>query len=354
MSGDRYKPRGRVGMFDKEYNLRKLKKLCDPLERLAKVIDFEMFREELESNMLNAERKNNSGCKPYDIVMMLKIIMIKRFYNLSDEQAEFQINDRASFKEFLGLSSGDGVPDARTIWLFQDKLIKRGIDEKLFDKFHKYLDSIGILVNLGKVVDVTIVEVPCQRNRREENEKIKLGEGEELWKEELCKKRQKDIEARWTVKRGKRSFGYKNHIKIDGSSKLIDTYEVTSAEVLDSQGIERLLREEDKGQEIYADSAYIGQGIEELLKERGIISQIIERRYRGKQLTEEQKGSNRRKSKIRCRVEHVFGFVKNSMKGFYIRSIGYQRVKGVIGLTNLVYNICRYEQIVRLNLLQAK
>ena len=182
------------------------------------------------------------------------------------------------------------MPDARTIWLFQDKMIKRGIEEKLFDKFHKYLDSIGIIVNVGKVVDVTIVEVPCQMNRREENEKIKLGEGEELWKEEPEKKRQKDIDVLWTIKRWKRSFGYKDHIKIDERSKLIDRYEVTSAEVHDSQGIEMLLREEDKGQEIYADSAYIGQGIGEMLKERGIISQIIERRYRGKQLTEEQKG----------------------------------------------------------------
>ena len=235
-----------------------------------------------------------------------------------------------SFQEFIGLSSGDAVPDARTIWLFQDKLIMRGIEEKIFDKIHKYLDSIGIIVNVGKVVDVTIVEVPCQRNRREENEKIKLGEGAELWKDEPEKKRQKDIEAQWTVK------------------------EVTSAELHDSQGVEKLVREEDKGQELYADSAYIGQRVEEVLKEKGIISQIIERRYKGKQLTEEQRESNKKKSKIRCRVEHVFGFVKNSMKGFYIRSKGYQRVKGVIGLINLAYNICRCEQIVRLKLLPVK
>ena len=102
------------------------------------------------------------------------------------------------------------------------------------------------------------------------------------------------------------------------------------------------------------DSAYIGQRVEEVLKERGIIPQIIERRYRRKQLTDEQIEDNKKKSKIRCRVEHVFGFIKNSMKGFYIRSIGYQRVKGVIGLINLSYNICRCEQIVRLKLLEVK
>jgi hypothetical protein len=153
VSGHRYKPRGRVGFFDQERRSRKISKLGNPLERLDKVIDFEIFREELEINMLNANRKNNSGCKPYDI------------------------------------------------------------EEKLFDKFHDYLDSIGILVNVGKVVDVTIVEVPCQRNRSEENEKIKSGGRAELWKEEPAKKRQKDRDARWTRKRGKRYFGYKDHVK---------------------------------------------------------------------------------------------------------------------------------------------
>ena len=79
------------------------------------MIDFEMFRPELEGNMLNHDKKSNAGCKPYDVVMMFKIILLKRFYNLSDEQAEYQITDRLSFKEFLGLSSGDRVPDARSI-----------------------------------------------------------------------------------------------------------------------------------------------------------------------------------------------------------------------------------------------
>ena len=115
MLGNRYKSRGRVGFFDQERRSRKISKLGNPLERLDKVINFEMFREELEINMLNLERKNNSGCKPYDIVMMFKIILLKRFYNISDEQAEFQINNALNFQEFLGISNRDEVPDARTV-----------------------------------------------------------------------------------------------------------------------------------------------------------------------------------------------------------------------------------------------
>ncbi|MDR2970611.1 MAG: IS5 family transposase [Bacteroidales bacterium] len=349
-----YKQSGKVGFFDKETTSLKMSKLGNTLEKLHKVIDFEMFRIDLEDNLLKIDKKSNAGCKPYDVVLMFKIILLKRFYNLSDEQAEYQINDRLSFKEFLGLSSGDRVPDARTIWLFQDNLIKQNLEEKLFEKFHNYLDNKGLFVNEGKIVDASFVEVPRQRNKKEENEEIKSGKGEKLWKDKPHKKCQKDIDARWTEKGGEKFYGYKDHTKIDTKSKLIDTYEVTSAEVHDSQALEKLVGASDKGQELHADSAYTGEPIDKMLKDREIIPQIIERAFRGKPLTEAQREQNHIKSKVRSRVEHVFGFVSNNMNDFYIQSIGFQRVKGVVGLINLVYNMCRYEQIVRLNLLPIK
>ena len=349
-----YKQRGHQGLFDKEETSTKLSKLGNPLEKLHNVIDFEMFRSLLESHMFNREKKTNAGNKPYDSVMMFKIILLKRFYNLSDEQAEYQINDRLSFREFLGLSSGDRVPDSRTIWLFQDNLLRQHLEEKLFALFHTCLDELGLFVNEGKIIDASFVEVPRQRNRREENEKIKQGEGSTLWADNPHKKCQKDIDARWTEKNGQKFYGYKDHAKIDAKSKLIDTYEVTSAEVHDSQPTEKLLRENDRGQELYADSAYIGEPIDAMLRGKEIIPQIIERAFKGKPLTEGQKENNHVKSKIRCLVEHVFGYVTNSMHDFYIQPVGFVRAKGVIGLINLLYNMCRYEQIVRLDLLPIK
>ena len=349
-----YKSRGSVGFFDREETSSKLSRLGNPLEKLHKVIDFEMFRSEIEKSMLNQHKKSSAGCKPFDVVMMFKIILLKRFYNLSDEQAEYQINDRLSFKEFLGLSSGDRVPDSRTIWLFQENLIQKHLEETLFEQFRSYLDKLGLFVNEGKIVDASFVEVPRQRNKKEENEKIKSGEGTDLWNDKPRKKCQKDIDARWTEKGGQKFFGYKDHTKIDEKGKLIDTYEVTSAEVHDSQPTKKLLRDQDSGQELYGDSAYIGEKTDKILKNRQIKPQIIERAYKGKPLTDEQKENNRIKSKVRSRVEHIYGFVTNSMNDFYIQSIGFQRARGVIGLINLVYNMCRYEQIVRLNLLPIK
>ena len=158
--------------------------------------------------------------------MMFKIILLKRFYfilrtkykyNLSDEQAEYQINDRLSFKEFLGLSSGDRVPDSRTIWLFQENLVKKNLEEKLFEQFRKYLDDLGLYVNEGKIIDASFVEVPRQRNtcalhevrsKKEENAEIKAGRGSDLWQDQPRKKCQKDVDARWTQKGFVQFYGY--------------------------------------------------------------------------------------------------------------------------------------------------
>ena len=354
MSKVRYIQRGKIGLFDQESSIDKLSKLGNPLEKLHHVIDFEMFRKDLEESMLNTNKKSAAGRKPYDVVMMFKIILLKRFYNLSDEQTEYQINDRLSFKEFLGLSSGDNVPDARSIWLFQDRMIQNNLEEKLFTKFNSYLDSQGLIVSSGKIVDASFVEVPRQRNNKEENAKIRKGEGDDLWNENPHKKRQKDTDARWTQKGGKRHYGYKNHIKMNERSKLIDKYVVTSAEVHDSQVLKDLIDSSDNGQELYADSAYIGKSIKELLEKNNITPQITNRAFRNNPLSEIEKESNRNKSKTRSRVEHVFGFIGNSMNKSQIKSIGFERAKGVVGLINLVYNMCRYEQIVRLNLLPIK
>ena len=233
-------------------------------------------------------------------------------------------------------------------------MIQKKLEETLFEQFRKFLDDLGLYVNEGKIVDASFVEVPRQRNKKEENAQINSGNGDQLWNEQPNKKSQKDIDARWTEKGGEKYYGYKDHVKIDTKSKLIDTYEVTSAKVHDSQPIENLLRNEDRGQTLHADSAYMGKPIDKMLKEKGITPQLIERAFKGKPLTDEQKANNSIKSQARCLCEHVFGYVTNSMHDFYIKSIGFIRSKGVIGLINLVYNMCRYEQIVRLELLEIK
>ena len=214
----KYKSIGNRGLLDEQENLSKLSDKCNPLDRISKVIDFEMFRDLLESNLLNVSKKSNAGSKPYDVVMMFKIIILQRYYGLGDQQIEYQILDRMSFKHFLGLESGDKVPDEKTVWLFRENLTKAGLAEELFDLFHSHLEQQGMILNEGKMIDASFTLAPRQRNTREENQIIKAGRGDELWKDHPHKKRHKDIDARWTKKNGETFYGYKDHVKADAKS----------------------------------------------------------------------------------------------------------------------------------------
>ena len=213
--------------------------------------------------------------------------------------------------------------------------------EELFARFNRMLEKKGIITHTGSVVDATFVDAPRQRNTREENRAIKEGEIPEEWLENTPeakhKRAQKDVDARWTIKNKELHYGYKNHTKIDVESKIVTVYDVTPASVHDSNVFEDLI--DDKDEVVYADSAYAH--LSTTLPE-GVTARICEKGSRGKPLTEAQKESNRIKSKTRCRIEHVFGFMTGSMHGLTIRSIGKKRADFNIGLTNLVYNLCRY------------
>lgn len=332
--------------FDEESRMEKISKIGDPLEMLNKVINWEMFRDILNKAVVRKENTRKGGRPSYDVVMMFKILVLQRLYNLSDDQTEYQINDRRSFMRFLGLELCDSVPDAKTIWKFRNDLAQTNAMEELFCFFDKTLESEGLITHKGTIIDATFVDVPRQRNRRDENDKIKNGEIPEEWEkpENAAKKAQKDTDARWAKKNNETHFGYKDHVKCDAESKLITNYGITDAALHDSQRCIDLLEETDKA--VYADSAYSSSEIEENLPE-DCISKICEKGYRNHPLTEEQQKSNNEKSKIRCRVEHIFGFMTNSMNGIRIRSIGIDRAWFNIGLMNLVYNFCRYEFLKR-------
>ena len=343
-----YKSQGKKGLFDEQFTKERLSQIGNPLEAISKVIDFEMFRSTLEEKLLNASKKSNARAKPFDVVMMFKVLILQRYYGLGDKQVEYQILDRSSFKNFLGLASGDKVPDEKTVWLFRENITNAGVIAELFNQFISYLESKGLIFNEGKLVDASFTVAPRQRNTREENQKIKNGEGGDLWNDNLHKKRHKDIDARWTKKNNETFYGYKNNIKVDTKSKFIDKFTVTDASVHDSQPLDNLLDEKDEGQDFHADSAYTGEEQEKAISKNKMINKVNEKGYRNKPLTEEQKISNRQKSKTRARVEHVFGFMEQSMKGLFIRSVGKVRATGIIGLINLTYNLFRYEQTIRL------
>src|SRR6202522_3146668 len=337
---------GQFGFFDADRRLAAISAKGDPLEMIARVVPFESFRAEIEAAVLTpvSEKKSSAGRKPIDVMVMFRMLVLQSLYNLSDEQVEYQVRDRLSFTRFLRLGIEDSIPDGTTLWLFR----KAGLIEKLFERFGQHLEAKGYAARGGQMVDATIVPVPKQRNSRDENEDVKAGKTPRAWKKDPSKNRQKDKDAGWTKKHGKSFYGYKNHVNADARHKLIRQYDVTDASVHDSQKFDGLLNKTNTSADVYADSAYRSAETEAKLKVRGLRSRIHQRASRNHPLSKAQENANRKKSKIRARVEHVFGAQQISPGGRIIRTIGIARAKAKIGLQNLAYNIRRLVTLERM------
>lgn len=285
-----------------------------------------------------AQRKSNAGRKPRDVVMLFKGLVLKRLYSLSDEQLEYQLEDRRSFQRFVRLKASERAPDAKTFWDFENQLSELKLIDPLFDTFSQQLQAAGYLARGGQMMDASIVQVPIQHNRREENDQIKQGQTPEDWNK--AKQRQKDTDARWTKKNNRCFFGYKNHINADRKHKLIRKYVVTPANKGDSLVFDDLLDEGNTSKDCWADAAYYKEEREVDLKRRGYRSHINRKGQRNQPLCQRQQKANRTRSKVRSRVEHVFG--SQSQMGKFVRSIGQTRATARIGLMNLVYNMKRF------------
>jgi IS5 family transposase len=302
---------GQIGLFDVENKLAELSAMGDPLEKLDKAINWNRFKP-LIDKAFRKERRSNAGRPPYEYILMFKILVLQSMYNLSDEQTQFQILDRHTFKRFLGLRDEMRIPDQKTIWLFRETLTQQGVIRKLFDMFDRYLINAGYAAKKGQIVDATFVETPRQRNTRD-----------------------------WTKKNNETHYGYKNHLNVDVKNKLIRDYEVTPADVHDSRPFSDLFDPDNTGKALWADSAYKSEEIDTTLKKRGIKNNINRKGYRNHPLSIFQQWMNKKRSSVRARIEHVNARL-DCLIGRWIRCIGRLRAAGRIGLTNLVYNMTRF------------
>jgi len=323
-------------LFAYEQRARELAGRQTALDKLAGAVDFEGFREMLEER-LDYRSGSQGGRPPYDAVRMFQIVVLQKYYGLSEEETEFQILDRFSFQRFLGLDVHDKVPDKNTVWLFKERLGAEGV-QALFAQFNARLEAQGLMGREGKIVDASFVDVPRPRNTRQENDQIRRGEVPERFKEKPRRLCQKDLEARWAKKGEATHCGYKNHIKADALTKFIQTHAVTPAHTHDSQTIDLLVQEGDGN--IFGDSAYSGAPVARILEKKRLRGCINEKRTQAN--TPRKKQINRFKSSIRARVEHVFGHLSYVMGADNIRTIGLRRARQNIYLGNLIYNFCRY------------
>src|SRR6266536_4778949 len=138
---------GHLGFFDADKRLAALSAKGDPLEAIDRLVPWESFRAEVEAVVLTSDelKKSSAGRKPFDALLMFRMLVLQALNNLSDEQAEYQVRDRLSFTRFLRLGIEDSIPDATTLWRFREKLARAGVIEKLFERFDQYLATQGYM-----------------------------------------------------------------------------------------------------------------------------------------------------------------------------------------------------------------
>ena len=266
------------------------------LDRLNQAVPWERLAEPIRATYRNGTARGGRPNVP--VVMMLKIILLQKWFNVSDPGMESLLRDRISFRRFVGLGWEDPTPDETTIVEFRKRLREHGLVSLLFDEATAHLKEQGLIVQEGTLVDATIIEAP--RGRTTED-----GLGST-----------KEPAASYTKKHGRTYHGYKAHIATDINGMATD-YVFDTAKVHDSQHMDQLIENEDKG--VYADSAYMNRQRKERLEAMGVFCGIIERRVRGQtKLTDGQKEHNRVCAAVRAMVETPFAHMKNT--GGYVRT----------------------------------
>lgn len=228
------------------------------------------------------------GGRPFwPALVMIKCVLLQKWFGLSDPQLEEQLRDRISFRRFVGLSFDDATPDETTMVNFRNRLREHGMASTLFDSVVAGLRSKGLVLKQGSIVDATIIDAPMGAKRKDE-------EGFERHTKDPC--------ATYTKNHGTLRHGYKAHITTDTRGMITD-WTFDTARVHDSQHIDQLTANEPTA--VYADSAYSSRERRARLKEKGVADRIVHKRVRGqKQLPPEQKTHNTACSKVRAFVEH--------------------------------------------------
>ena len=320
-------------------------------------MDFEILRATLEE-ALGPRDPSKGGRPPFDAVLKFRMLVLQAMHGLSLDQTEFLVSDRLSWMRFCGLSPGDAVPDGNTLRDFREALIVAGAFETLFNRLDRAITEAGYLPMAGQIVDATLVAGPRQRNTEKEKARIKAGEkAQDIWPDERAKVRQKDTDARWTMKFSKAKpaeggrpqvdiaipvFGDKSHISIDRRHGIIRRAKVTDAAAHDGARLrEGLIDPNNTASDVWADSACRSAENERFLARVGKVSRIHRRKSAGKPMPRHTARANAIESAVRALVEHPFAHQKGPM-GLVIRTIGLARASAHVILANMTYNMKRW------------
>jgi len=305
---------------------KKTNRITKKIEKINEIVNWEETLEIVK--VVDRTDKHKGGAPHKDLLVKVKMLFLQYLYNLSDPELEDQVNDRLSFQKFVGVGFTTTIPDYTTIWRFRERLIKEGINDKLYNKIVEYLERRNLIIKQGTIIDATIIESsnrPISDKKREE-----LGDKPSS---------QIDTDAHSTAKRGKKYFGYKGHIGADVGSKIIRKRQFTSARPHDSQLIEEVIVGDEMS--IFADSAYSSKERKREYREQGIYYGILDKGTRRKSLSKSQKKRNKKKSRVRSSVEHVFAYMKEPQNYKKARAKTLERNRFVFDMNCTIYNIMR-------------
>ena len=270
---------------------RKPSRISTKLDKIDRLVDWDQVLE-----LVQVVDKTNAvvgGAPHRNLLTKVKMLFLQHLYNLSDPELEDQVNDRLSFQRFAGIDYTTTVPDFTTLWRFKEALIKERLQDRLFDLILGCIQAKGLLLKQGTSVGATIVASttkPLSKARRAELEDKPSA--------------QIDTDAHSTAKRGKKYFGYKGHIGTDVGSHLIRKRAFTSARPHDSQEKDKLLSGDEKA--VFGDSAYSNKADKRQARKEGMYYGMLDKGTRRRKLSRTQKKNNKKKSKIRCKVEPPF------------------------------------------------
>jgi IS5 family transposase len=289
------------------------------LERVAAEVKWYRFEK-----LLQKLEPEAAGRPPFNPLLMFKALLLQQWYALSDAQLEEALNDRVSFRRFVGLGLEADAPDHTTLCRFRNRLVEAQLIERLFAEFDRQIEGRGFVLKQGTMVDATLVEAACGRPPR--------GADAEAT----------DPDARFAKKEGRSgsSYGYKAHVGVDQGTRLIRSAVLTPANVNETTVADALIRGDERA--VYADKAYAKQARREWLKAAGIKDRIMHKSWGGgPALTRWQQRRNTLIAVIRASVETVFAVLKRRMAYYRVRYIGLAKNAAHLLLLALAYNMRR-------------
>lgn len=334
----------RNDLFAADERRQKLSQYTKVLDSLNRLVDWVALAQVINAGTGREAPQPKGGRPPYSTEALIKLIVLQQLYgNLSDEETEYALLDRGSWQRFIGMADARRLPDARTLWHFKNQLAQAGSGTALFAEVQRQLNGAGLQARGGQMIDATLVPAPKMHFTKDEKQTMAEGKTPAHWSPKQAA--HKDTDAHWTAKRGQWHYGYKAHANVDQEHKLIRILEVTPANHSDMTHFAPMLdttpARQVLGKTIHADRGYDSAANRQILKEHQLRDGVARNDDRKKCDQTGIHARNKKLSRIRARVEHVFGAWEKVI-GKSIRCIGQVRATAHITLQAVTVNLRRW------------